>query len=366
MNKLKEDQHSSNEPSALSQRIRECVRKSGLTAKDFAVKIGISPSAITKYQQKNSEPSITVASAMAKAANVPLQWLASGEGQLEVAQQPESTINSTLVHLVEQVGGIEAAINLLSQAPEVHREQFASAQLPPPKTTSGDAPPAEATPPDITARLCRFVNDYGGAAPLAKDIGLPIDRLSDLCQGATPTIQELQCLASNRVLSLDWLIAGDSIRSESAWSSHLLIRFEKALRNIDALRPPKTSEAGLDGIAIDPTPFIQPEGILDGYIKVYRELPPSRYTSEKIDNDSLDPVLREGDIAIFDMNKKRVSSGIYLIDSSAGQTIAKVQNEGNRLMASYLAHKSTSFEVDPSAIAGTAVWAFRRITLRDT
>ena len=104
--------------SKLSLRIRECITRTNLNAKDFAAQIGVSSSAVTKYLVRNSEPSITVASAIAKTAKVSLDWLATGEGSPDVGNVGDGGAQKTLVHLIERVGGIEAASKLLFAAAE--------------------------------------------------------------------------------------------------------------------------------------------------------------------------------------------------------------------------------------------------------
>jgi len=111
MNNLKSENTIPSGPNVLSIRIRECLRRSGLTSRDFAAKIGVSPSAITKYIKQNTAPSIVVAHAIATAANVSLHWLATGTEAPPTDQAPTDFITQLrerLKIIVNSVGGAEA------------------------------------------------------------------------------------------------------------------------------------------------------------------------------------------------------------------------------------------------------------------
>jgi transcriptional regulator with XRE-family HTH domain len=111
MNDLNRDSGNDPTPNSLSERIRECIRLSGLTFKDFAAKIGVSPSAITKYLQQNTAPSIVVAHAIAATANVSLHWLATGTSAPisgETSTDFTTHLRARLAVIIDSVGGTEA------------------------------------------------------------------------------------------------------------------------------------------------------------------------------------------------------------------------------------------------------------------
>lgn len=104
---------------------------------------GISKSAIDKYAQGQSDPSRSALLLLARAAGVSVQWLASGEGPMETAQDapqqhaaPEPVIDKWLFSRVidgirrvyKRVGGQLPTVNEVELALDMHNRIAALAE----------------------------------------------------------------------------------------------------------------------------------------------------------------------------------------------------------------------------------------------
>ena len=71
----------------LAQRIRQARRKQKLSQKALAELVGVQRSAVSNWESVNpAQPAMATMIAIAKAANVSLEWLATGQGSMEPGQ----------------------------------------------------------------------------------------------------------------------------------------------------------------------------------------------------------------------------------------------------------------------------------------
>lgn len=68
----------------LAQRIRQARRKEKLSQKALAGLVGVQRSAVSNWESANSvQPAMATMISIAKAASVSLEWLATGQGNME-------------------------------------------------------------------------------------------------------------------------------------------------------------------------------------------------------------------------------------------------------------------------------------------
>jgi transcriptional regulator with XRE-family HTH domain len=267
MNDLIKKKARSNEPNALSERIRECVRRSGLTAKDFASKTGVSPSSITKYLQKNTAPSIVVAQAIATAANVSLHWLATG---------------------------------------------------------TEDSPISDQTPTgfigQLRARLEVVIDSVGGADVFAAALKFDKDEVKSWLITGLPTAEQFKAILHRFDCSADELLLG----SDANRSWHL----RNLDMNADPTCRPTDVLGGVPRAAYPPSEMLQIINIQNWILGYYQ---PGQYDFVKVDNTLMEPVLKKGDMVIVRKSEPYDTEGVFLFSTipaiSAADTQSKEPNQ---------------------------------------
>jgi transcriptional regulator with XRE-family HTH domain len=156
------------EQEARSRRLSDAIELVG-TAAEVSRRTGIKPSTISGYLN-GGEMKLGSAIALAEAAGVRLEWLATGRGPMKSADFPDA---------------------------EHHLDPGAA-----------DQPWIAAARPAID-RLRQAINDAGGPAAVAQRAGLEIARVAPLLQAVGPLFHpDLVAVAAACSVSLDWLATG--------------------------------------------------------------------------------------------------------------------------------------------------------------
>jgi transcriptional regulator with XRE-family HTH domain len=68
----------------ISERLKEIREKRGLSKKELALKIGVSPSTITRYEKDGRIPKLTILQKISEALNVPINYLLGKEEDVKI------------------------------------------------------------------------------------------------------------------------------------------------------------------------------------------------------------------------------------------------------------------------------------------
>jgi transcriptional regulator with XRE-family HTH domain len=68
----------------ISERLKEIREKRGLSKKELALKIGVSPSTITRYEKDGRIPKLTILQKISEALNVPINYLLGKEEDIKI------------------------------------------------------------------------------------------------------------------------------------------------------------------------------------------------------------------------------------------------------------------------------------------
>jgi len=68
----------------ISERLKEIREKRGLSKKELALKIGVSPSTITRYEKDGRIPKLTILKKISEALNVPINYLLGKEEDVKI------------------------------------------------------------------------------------------------------------------------------------------------------------------------------------------------------------------------------------------------------------------------------------------
>jgi len=68
----------------ISERLKEIREKRGLSKKELALKIGVSPSTITRYEKDGRIPKLTILKKISEALNVPINYLIGKEEDVKI------------------------------------------------------------------------------------------------------------------------------------------------------------------------------------------------------------------------------------------------------------------------------------------
>lgn len=68
----------------ISERLKEIREKRGLSKKELALKIGVSPSTITRYEKDGRIPKLTILKKISEALNVPINYLLGKEEDIKI------------------------------------------------------------------------------------------------------------------------------------------------------------------------------------------------------------------------------------------------------------------------------------------
>lgn len=68
----------------ISERLKEIREKRGLSKKELALKIGVSPSTITRYEKDGRIPKLTILQKISEALNVPINYLIGKEEDIKI------------------------------------------------------------------------------------------------------------------------------------------------------------------------------------------------------------------------------------------------------------------------------------------
>jgi len=68
----------------ISERLKEIREKRGLSKKELALKIGVSPSTITRYEKDGRIPKLTILQKISEALNVPINYLLGEEEDIKI------------------------------------------------------------------------------------------------------------------------------------------------------------------------------------------------------------------------------------------------------------------------------------------
>ena len=68
----------------ISERLKEIREKRGLSKKELALKIGVSPSTITRYEKDGRIPKLTILQKISEALNVPINYLIGKEEDVKI------------------------------------------------------------------------------------------------------------------------------------------------------------------------------------------------------------------------------------------------------------------------------------------
>lgn len=103
----------------MKERIAQIVQKEGVTAAQFADKIGISPSSLSHILSGRNNPSLEVVMKIHKACDyINLDWLLYGEGEMETDVDLDN--NGDLSHLLFDENSLFASKG--ADAPEYRKE----------------------------------------------------------------------------------------------------------------------------------------------------------------------------------------------------------------------------------------------------
>lgn len=349
----------------LPSRVAYCAKLIGSKTK-LAYAIGVSKPAVTKYLLGKAKPRPKVLLKMAHSAGVSAEWLEFGAGNPEVSMsapgnEGTATLQS-LYNLVRQVGGLDEAFSILSQA--VHKSATTSGPNQQPNATpSPNQTESQALPSGFTSRITEAIRDLGGTDKVSELTGIPPNRVISLCSGAVPTMSELNTLGSCSVISLDWLIKGSGPDPEPANRAYYLNHLMSRMKAFDiAARPPRVLP---DHVYVGPTEYTSIEGLAKFWLKTYEKVTASNYTSVEVPDESMQPLLDPGDIVLVDTRKRNITHGVYLIQSPNGKVVVKAWVAAEKTFACYLADKDNIFELNPAVSIGSAVWVFKPISLRN-
>ncbi|MCS6243878.1 MAG: helix-turn-helix domain-containing protein [Opitutus sp.] len=335
---------------SLAERITYCAKILGNAAK-LARAIGVSKPAVSKYLSGKNNPRRNVLSRIAHAAGVSESWLALGIGSPEQGDTEHSAGSSVIktVHdLVHQLGGLESAVAILTKAASSGNRR---------SVNSGKLAPVE-----FTQRFNSTIADQGGRELFLEKSRFDPKRLDEICAGAVPSIDEFKTLINHRVLSLDWLIAGDGEwQTLPKHRAYLLNMLKANMAEADKMRSvPFTGGTRSSNYPNGPA-HASDSDVIKLWGKIYERLDPTYYNVEVIADESMSPLLSTGDIVLIDTLKNKISSGTYFIRTTNGNLFVNAANTGSRLVANYLANKDSSFEIRQDQSLGRVVWIWKKI-----
>ncbi|MBI2518162.1 MAG: helix-turn-helix transcriptional regulator [Opitutae bacterium] len=269
------------------QRVAFCSERVG-NAAELGRRIGVSHTAIGKYQNEESEPSVFTVVRMAAAAEVSLEWLATGQGS---AIGP--SVDPRVAH---SLSGFGSRLKL------------------------------------AWSRLKRRIGLLNVEMPLKET------RIQELIEGAKPELEDVIALSYAELLPLNFILHGAGPPGAGAYAERKQLSreysyadFLEKLRAIDGARRLDTW-----GKAILPGVSKTDEGgwrmtIFEAFARLYETLRPGEYVLHQISDDSMPEIFKVGDLVLAIAEDSPSKPGFYILESGPAGPLG--DNEESRFVA---------------------------------
>ena len=113
------------EKKKIGLQFRELRKQLGLTQKEMARIVGVTPAAISDFEAGKSSPSANLCAVLAKKFKVNLNWLLTGEGEMFVEDTKGLTADQhKALEAIKKDGKIAKIAVMLDELPEDERRRF--------------------------------------------------------------------------------------------------------------------------------------------------------------------------------------------------------------------------------------------------
>lgn len=272
-----------NDHEAFAARLRYCSDKIG-SANALSKSAGIPQSTLHNYFG-NGEPNRHNLIAIARAAQVSLEWLTAGIGD-----------NPNL-------GDISIALGI--------EEETA-----------------------FQKRFDEVIAKRGGMEALAKAATIPLDRLAQVKSGGQLTRGELLRLAQFGNVQLHWLIAGPSKAKEEPQISEVAAGLVMAEPDFARPRPRWISAQGESFLAETPAEAAERSEVLNA---IFGVLPKGPVDCFVVEDDSMKGDFQPGDLLIIDKNLPLAVQAVYLFEnlSTKRRFVARAEFKDEGIFCGY-------------------------------
>jgi transcriptional regulator with XRE-family HTH domain len=310
---------------SFGERVDLCCKRAG-SAAALARLVGLSHTAIAKYQNNEAEPAVSIVVKMADAVGVSLVWLATGKGS------PLGSVSSKKLE--------EDSANTIPGFTERLREANA-----------------------LLRRRMGHLGITDGFDPV---------RLNELLDGATPEIRDIIALSNSALFPLAYVLNGygapDVSRAELS-DEYAFSNLIAKLRGIDAKRYINIWPEN------DPrhTPAFPPywqDPFFELVAEAYESLKPHRLVLHKYTGDTMNRLLQNGDrlLALAEASPSR--PGIYILNQVGAEPksanthyVARIGIVNSAYRITYDNRRLEPSDLDPEKIqvVGRVIRIFRSI-----
>jgi transcriptional regulator with XRE-family HTH domain len=267
--------------SPFSERIKGLIAEEGGNLRAYARKLGLPAPTLKRYRD-GSEATVSKLVAIASAAGVSLQWLASGEG----GKRPEN-------------GGLES-----------------------PEWTD-----------ELRTRLHDVFLDSGGPEAVAKETGIPLTRIQEIDSTGQITLNEFARICIRLDAPADWLLGGrgfnllDRFRVEK-----FVFEFLHDVEEIARNRQRSNRIGGSESAVWDVRGM---HALLRFWRQTFEAIAPGHYLCEQVMDDNMSPTLRRGDLVFVETKAEAIVPAVYLFRKGDTLFFARSMGAGDARTLSF-------------------------------